>query len=48
MSIDPPLWVFHDVLYDSEIEVIKRIAKPMVNKYSNNYEQFGTQSDIVL
>lgn len=29
-SIDPAIYIFHDVLSDDEIETIKELAKPMV------------------
>lgn len=31
LNIDPPLYVFHDVIYDSEIQVIKDQAIPRVS-----------------
>lgn len=33
MSLDPYIAVYHDVIYDKEIETIKNISTPKVNAY---------------
>ncbi|OXA55828.1 Prolyl 4-hydroxylase subunit alpha-2 [Folsomia candida] len=49
LHVDPPLWVFHDVIYNSEIEVIKAISKPLfktatvVNSATGGTEQSTTR-----
>lgn len=34
-SLKPNLVVFHDVIYDNEIDVIHKLSKPRVNRWSN-------------
>lgn len=34
-SLKPNLVVFHDVIYDNEIDVIQKLSKPRVNRRSN-------------
>jgi prolyl 4-hydroxylase len=40
VHLEPPVWIFHDVIYDSEIEIIKKIAIPLVKFGYNLLKHF--------
>lgn len=50
-SLDPYIVVYHDVLYDAEIEKIKEFSMPRVSKSMTNFKshhKFHLRSHIIV
>jgi hypothetical protein len=34
---DPPIWMFHDVITETQTQIMKSLASPIVNKTKNTF-----------